>query len=579
MRRFNFFGYADGQEYENQGAPVVAAQHNPEVTVRARGVMEKCTYCVQRISAARRTAEKENRPIAEGEVVTACQSACPTRAIRFGDLNRAGFRALPPAAGAASLRAARPSRHPAAHHLPQARAQPEPGAGGGRMSAPTLPPAASYAEMIGVVADPVLERRAGRRWWTGFGIALLLTLGFVGCLAWLFIAGIGIWGVNTPVVWGFAIANFVWWLGIGHAGTLISALLLITRQSWRASINRFAEAMTLFAATIAGLFPIMHLGRPYRFYWLLPYPNSMELWPQWRSALVWDFAAISTYIIFSILFWYWGLIPDLATMRDRAHGRLARRLYGIFALGWRGSARHWQRMTCSTAPWPALAVPLVVSVHSVVGMDFAASLMPGWQETIFPPYFVIGAHVLRLRHGGDAGRAAAPGPRAAGGDHRAAFRRHGQDRARRSVAMGISYLTEWFTAWYGGERIEQEHLRYLFTGDYAPLYCLMLACNVLVPQLLWSGRLRRHILAAFVVSIVINIGMWLERILIIWNTLSHAHLPSMRHVFIPTFWDWATLGCSIGVFGFLFFCFVRLLPSVAMHDLNKRLHEEKAARA
>ena len=444
---------------------------------------------------------------------------------------------------------------------------------------PILPPEASYAGMIGVVADPVLQRRAGRRWWIGFGIALLLTLGFAFCLAWLFIEGVGIWGINTPVVWGFAIAIFVWWLGIGHAGTLISALLLITRQSWRASINRFAEAMTLFAATIAGLFPIMHLGRPYRFYWLVPYPNTMEVWPQWRSALVWDFAAISTYIIFSILFWYWGLIPDLATMRDRARGRLARRLYGIFALGWCGSARHWHAHDMLYRAMAGLAVPLVVSVHSVVGMDFAASLMPGWQETIFPPYFVVGAmfsgfamvvtlavllrwglglqEIITARHFDAMGKIVLAG----------------------SVAMGLSYLTEWFTTWYGGERIEQEHLHYLFHGDYAPLYYAMLGCNVVVPQLLWAGRLRRNIAVAFVVSIVINIGMWLERILIIWNTLSHTHLPSMRHVFYPTFWDWATLGCSIGFFGFLFFCFVRLLPSVAMHDLNKRLHEEKEARA
>lgn len=443
------------------------------------------------------------------------------------------------------------------------------------MSVPVLPPRASYAELVGIVADPVLQRHAGRRWWGSFGVALLATLGFAFCMTWLFVFGLGIWGLNTPVVWGFAIANFVWWLGIGHAGTLISALLLLTRQDWRAAINRYAEAMTLFAASIAGLFPIMHLGRPYRAYWLLPYPNTMELWPQWRSALVWDFAAISTYIIFSILFWYWGLIPDLATMRDRAKG-IGRYIYGILSLGWRGSARHWQLHDALYRAMAALAVPLVVSVHSVVGMDFAASLMPGWQETIFPPYFVIGAMfsgfamvvtlAVLLRWG--LGLQAVITAR-----H---FDAMGKIVLAGSVAMGLSYLTEWFTTWYGGDRTEREHLAYLFTGDYAPLYYVMLACNVVAPQLLWSGRMRRNLWIAFVVSIVVNIGMWLERILIIWNTLSHGHLPAMRHVFIPTAWDWATLGCSIGFFGFLFLGFVRLLPSVAMHDLSKTQYEAKA---
>src|SRR4051812_3461981 len=239
-----------------------------------------------------------------------------------------GVPARPPAAGAAPLRAARASRDPAAHHLPQARAQPEPGAGGRCMSASTqeagLPPGASYAGMIGTGADPMLEHRSGRRYWIALLIAFLATLGFIGIVIWLFVEGIGIYGNNTTVVWGFPIANYVWWIGIGNAGTLISALLLLTRQGWRSSINRFAEAMTLFAASIAGLFPILHLGRPYRAYWLAPYPNTMELWPQWRSALVWDFAAIATYLIFSLLFWYLGLIPDLATMRDRARGRGAR---------------------------------------------------------------------------------------------------------------------------------------------------------------------------------------------------------------------------------------------------------------
>jgi Ni/Fe-hydrogenase subunit HybB-like protein len=442
-----------------------------------------------------------------------------------------------------------------------------------------LPPGASYAGMIGTVADPMLEHRSGRRYWIALLIAFLATLGFIGIVTWLFVEGIGIYGNNTTVVWGFPIANYVWWIGIGNAGTLISALLLLTRQPWRASINRFAEAMTLFAASIAGLFPILHLGRPYRAYWLAPYPNTMELWPQWRSALVWDFAAIAVYILFSLLFWYLGLIPDLATMRDRARGRRARLIYGVLAFGWRGSARHWQRHDAVYRAMAALAVPLVVSVHSVVGLDFAASLMPGWQETIFPPYFVVGAlfsgfamvvtlavilrwglglqHIITTRH----------------------FDAMGKILLAGAIVMGISYATEWFMAWYGGEHAERGVLRFEFTGPYAPLYWMMLACNVVVPQLLWFRRMRTGLLATFAIAIIINIGMWLERILIIWNTLSHGYLPSMRRLFHPTLWDWATLATSFGVFAFLFLCFVRLVPAVAMHDVNKRLHEEQAARA
>jgi molybdopterin-containing oxidoreductase family membrane subunit len=444
---------------------------------------------------------------------------------------------------------------------------------------PLLPPRASYAEMAGLVADPVLRRRASGRWWLAFLAMLLVTLGLVGAITWLFVAGIGIWGINTTVVWGFAIANYVWWIGIGNAGTLISALLLLTRQPWRASINRYAEAMTLFAASIAGLYPILHLGRPYRAYWLAPYPNTMELWPQWRSALVWDFAAIAVYLLFSLIFWYLGLIPDLATMRDRARSRAGRLTYGALSLGWRGSARHWQRHDAVYKAMAVLAVPLVCSVHSVVGMDFAASLMPGWQEAIFPPYFVVGA----LFSGFAMVMTLSVLLRWGLGLQKVITHRHFDAMAKitlaASIVMGISYMTEWFMGWYGGDRAEREYLVYIFTGDYAPLYYAMLFCNVLVPQLFWLGWARRNLVAVFVIAILINIGMWLERILIIWNTLSHTHLPSMRQLFYPSFWDWATLACSFGFFAFLFLCLVRLFPTVAIHDLNKRLHEEKEARA
>ncbi len=253
------------------------------------------------------------------------------------------------------------------------------------------PGAQDHQQITALVCAPMLARLSWRNWWIAFAFATALTALMWISAIWVLAEGVGVWGVNSVIVWGFALANYVWWIGIGNAGTLISALLLLTHQQWRASLNRFAETMTLFAATIAGLFPIFHLGRPYVLYWIIPYPNRMGLWPQWRSALVWDFWAVSVYIIFSILFWYVGLIPDLAVLRDRGRKRWVRRIYGAFALGWRGSARHWdvhQRMYRAMA---AIAVPMVCLVHSIVALDFAASLMPGWQETIFPPYFVVGA--------------------------------------------------------------------------------------------------------------------------------------------------------------------------------------------
>ncbi|MFT8244727.1 NrfD/PsrC family molybdoenzyme membrane anchor subunit [Roseomonas sp. BN140053] len=438
-----------------------------------------------------------------------------------------------------------------------------------------LPDGATYGSLVGTVADPLLRRRVGRFYWFALGTGVLGTLLMLVSITWLFIEGVGIWGVNTGIVWGFAIANFVWWLGIGHAGTFISAALLLTRQPWRAAINRFAEVMTLFAGAIAGLFPILHLGRPYRAYWILPYPNTMDLWPQWRSALVWDAAAISTYLIFSLLFWFIGLVPDLATLRDRAPSRAGQVVYGVLALGWRGSARHWHLHDVLYRTMAAMALPLVVSVHSVVGMDFAASLMPGWQETIFPPYFVAGA----LFSGFGMCIVVAALMRSGLGLQEVITHRHFEVMAKiilaGSLTLGLSYGTEWFNAWYAGDHVEREHVRYLFTGDYAPLYVLLLFCNLVAPQLLWLPRARRSIPTVVIVTLVLNLGMWLERILIIWNTLSHGHLPSTWSVFHPTFWDWSLLAGSIGFFLLLFLGFARLLPVIAMHDLGKLLHERE----
>lgn len=426
------------------------------------------------------------------------------------------------------------------------------------------------------VADPLITG-FGKNWW----LALLLSLPFVlwlfVAIAWLFYKGIGIWGINSTIVWGVAIANYVWWIGIGNAGTLISAMLLLTRQRWRASINRFAEAMTLFAVAIAGLMPIIHLGRPIYAYWLAPYPNTMALWPQWRSALVWDFWAIISYLLFSILFWYVSLIPDLATMRDRTPRRAGQLVYGAFALGWRGSAREWSRLQTLHTTMAALGVPLVCSVHSIVGLDFAASLMPGWQESIFPPYFVVGA----MYSGFAMVVVLAAAIRWGLGLQAIITRRHFDAMARillmASIVMFYSYATEWFMGWYGGEHSERGLVGFEFTGTYAPLYWALLTCNCLVPQLLWWPLARRSLYILIPIAIAINIGMWLERILIVWNTLSHGYMPSLWRAFHFTFWDWSFLIAPLGLFAFLFLIFMRLVPSVSMFDMRELAHQEAAA--
>ena len=436
---------------------------------------------------------------------------------------------------------------------------------------------ATYAGVTALIADPVLKRRAGARWWIAFGVSGALVLLTLVAIVVLFVGGIGVWGVNSTVVWGYAIASYVWWIAIGSGGTLISSLLLITRQRWRASINRFAETMTIFAVAIAGLYPILHLGRPQYFYWLAPYPNTMQLWPQWRSALVWDFWAIVSYLLFSILFLYVGLLPDLATMRDRATTHLSRVLYGALALGWRGSAHHWRCYETLQITLAALAVPLVVSVHSIVGLDFAASLMPGWQETIFPPYFVVGAlfsgfasvalltalvrwglgleAIITLNH----------------------FDAMGKILLLSCLVMTCSYMTEWFMAWYAGSPADRSLLLYMFTGSYAPLYAAQLLFNCGLPQALWFPRVRRSVALVVLICIGINVGMWLERILIIWNTLSHGYAPSLWRLFYPTLWDWALLAGPMGLFAFLFLSFMRILPSVPMSDVRKLCRDEEVA--
>jgi Ni/Fe-hydrogenase subunit HybB-like protein len=430
----------------------------------------------------------------------------------------------------------------------------------------------SITEMIaGSVFAP-----AGERWW----LAILLTLPFVlwtlVALVWLLTRGIGAWGVNTTVVWGFAIANYVWWIAIGSGGTLISSILVLTRQNWRTSINRFAESMTLFAVAISGIFPIIHLGRPAYFYWMAPYPNTMSIWPQWRSALVWDFWAILSYLIFSILFLYVGLLPDLATMRDRAPSRPGQVFYGILALGWRGSLRHWRLYRMLHVTLAAIAVPLVTSVHSIVGLDFAASLMPGWQESIFPPYFVIGAlfsgfaMVLLLtaflRWGLQLESIITT-------DH---FDAMAKIILMGSILMTYSYATEWFVAWYGGEHADRSLIAFMFTGHYAPLYWALLLCNCALPQALWFRAVRRNVPALVAIVLLILVGMWLERILIIWNTLSHDYMPTLWRVFRTTFWDWSFLFGPLGFFAFCFLVFLRFVPAISIYETRRLAYEERA---
>jgi len=441
----------------------------------------------------------------------------------------------------------------------------------------TLPSGYTYTSVTDKIANIVLTRRSRWPWFLTFSIALVCMLAFFLACGVLFIVGPGIWGINIPVAWGYAIGNFVWWIGIGHAGTFISAILLLLRQKWRTSINRFAEAMTLFAAGIAGIFPILHLGRPWFFYWLVPYPDAMSLWPQWRSPLVWDFFAISTYLTVSLVFWYMGLIPDLATLRDRAKTRTQQLIYGLFALGWRGEARHWARHQSAYLLMAGLATPLVVSVHSVVSLDFAIGNTPGYHSTIFPPYFVAGALfsgfamvltlAIPLRH--------------FFGLHEFITMRHLENCAKVLLATGwfvaYGYLSETFMAYYSNDPFEIYMVQNRMTGPYAPVYWALITCNVLAPQIMWWRAARRSVPVLFVLSLVVNMGMWMERFLIVVSSLHRDFLPSAWGLFIPTRWDWIHLLGSIGMFVVLFMLFIRFLPAISIAEIREMLHEEKSS--
>jgi Ni/Fe-hydrogenase subunit HybB-like protein len=431
----------------------------------------------------------------------------------------------------------------------------------------------SDAEISRTLLSPTWTS-GGRGWKLAFGASFAGTLLLFSCVAYTVFRGIGVWGNNIPVAWAFGIINFVWWIGIGHAGTFISAILLLFEQRWRASINRFAEAMTLFAVLQAALFPLLHLGRPWFGYWLFPYPSTMGVWPQVKSALPWDAAAISTYGSVSLLFWYVGLLPDLAGLRDSAPERWRRRLYGVLAMGFRGSEEAWRHYRKAYLLLAGLATPLVLSVHSIVSSDFAIGLTPGWHSTLFPPYFVAGAifsgfaMVLTL---------VIP--------TRACFRlqdiittRHLENCAKMLLTTGLmvsyGYVVEYFLSWYSGSPFEM--YQYFVGRPFGPgrvLFYLMILGNVLTPQLFWSKRLRTDVRVLFVASLLINVGMWAERFVIIVMSLQREFIVSAWADYRPTLVDLGIFFGTLCFFAFLFLLFLRYLPFVSASELKELQHE------
>ena len=443
-----------------------------------------------------------------------------------------------------------------------------------------LEPGHTFGSVTDRISSIVLTRRVGKGWLFGFLVAFMLTNVLLGSVAYLFLRGVGIWGINVPVMWGFAIVNFVWWIGIGHAGTLISAILLLLKQDWRTSINRFAEAMTLFAVACAGIFPLIHMGRWWVFYWLLPYPNTMGMWPQFRSPLVWDAFAVTTYATVSLLFWYIGLIPDLATLRDGAKNWYAKVGFGVLAMGWRGSTRHWSRYRTAYLLMAALATPLVVSVHTIVAWDFAVAIVPGWHSTIFPPYFVAGAI-----YSGFAMVVTLAVPLRKFYNLRDFITdKHLDNMAKVLLATGLivtyGYAMEAFMAWYGDNGFERFIiLKERPFGDYAKTYWMLILLNCCVVQTLWFKSARKCILFLWVVSLIINQGMWLERYVIVVTSLHSDYLPSSCNIYGGTLWDYATLVGSMGLFLTLLFLFVRFLPVISITEMRELVQEEREREA
>jgi Ni/Fe-hydrogenase subunit HybB-like protein len=432
-----------------------------------------------------------------------------------------------------------------------------------------IAPGHTFGSLTDQISQIVLQRKTPRGWWLGFAAGFALLQLLLLAVVYLLFVGIGVWGVTIPIGWGFDIINFVWWIGIGHAGTLISAILLLLRQEWRTSINRFAEAMTLFAVACAGFYPIFHTGRPWvAFYWLFPYPNTMGLWPNFRSPLIWDVFAVSTYATVSAMFWFVGLIPDLATLRDRAQSKPWKIIYGMGAMGWRGSARHWNNYETAYLLLAGLATPLVVSVHTVVSFDFATGIVPGWHATIFPPYFVAGAIyagfamvltlAIPLRH----------------------FYKlqdfitlkHLENMAKVMLATGLivayGYMMEAFFAWYSANDYEEFMIKNRMFGPYWWAYWALILCNVVAPNLLWAKNLRTSVPFLFCISLVVSVGMWLERFVIIVTSLHRDFLPSSWGMYAGTKFDWAAFIGTIGLFVTLLFLFVRFLPAISIFEMR-----------
>ncbi len=437
---------------------------------------------------------------------------------------------------------------------------------------PLVTPGETFASISDRVAR-VTETAAPRAWWYAFLTALGATVMLFTAVGYLFWMGIGVWGNNAPVYWAWDITNFVWWIGIGHAGTLISAVLFLFRQKWRTSINRFAEAMTIFAVICALLFPGIHVGRVWVAYYMFPFPNEMAIWPNFKSPLIWDLFAVSTYFTVSLLFWFVGLIPDLATLRDRAKTPLRRKVYGAFALGWHGSNRHWQHYERAYLILAALSTPLVLSVHSVVSFDFATSVIPGWHTTIFPPYFVAGA----VFSGFAMVMSLMLVTRVVYGVRSIVTMQHLELMNKIMLVtgslVGYAYAMEFFIAWYSGNEYERFVFINRATGPYAWAYWTMISCNVLSPQFFWFKKLRTSIPFMFVISILINIGMWFERFVIIVTSLHRDFIPSSWGYFHPTYIDMCIYAGTLGLFFTLFLLFIRWVPMIAISEVKGVLPE------
>ena len=414
----------------------------------------------------------------------------------------------------------------------------------------------------------IIEGKTPAWWWWAFIPSVMLLTLLIAMILYLISTGVGVWGLNHPVMWGWAIINFVWWIGIGHAGTLISAILFLLRQRWRTSINRAAEAMTIFAVMCAGIFPVIHVGRVWFAWWLFPLPNSNSIWPQFRSPLMWDVFAVSTYFTVSALFWYVGLIPDLAILRDRARTKARQFIYGLFALGWTGSNRHWSNYEKAYLILAGLATPLVLSVHSTVSLDFSVSQLPGWHTTIFPPYFVAGAiysgfgmvltlmvplrKMLKLEE--------------------IVTMRHIDLMCKVTLAtgsiVGYAYAMEYFIAWYSGNPYERFTFWHRLFGKYWYGGWAMLMFNALVPQVFWFKKVRHNLVAVFIVSILANIGMWFERFVIVVGSLYQDFVPGNWGYYKPTWVDVCTYLGTFGLFFTMFLLFIRFLPLIATSEVK-----------